>query len=62
MKIAILDDYADVVRHLDCFKTLEGHDVTIFNDYVSDVDLLAQRVQDTEALVLLRERTPIGET
>jgi D-3-phosphoglycerate dehydrogenase len=61
MKIAILDDYADVVRHLDCFKTLEGHDVTIFNGYVSDVDVLAQRVQDAEALVLLRERTPIGE-
>lgn len=61
MKIAILDDYADVVRHLDCFKTLGGHQVTIFNDYVSDVDVLAARIQDAQALVLLRERTPIGE-
>ncbi|HSV36238.1 MAG TPA: D-2-hydroxyacid dehydrogenase family protein [Ramlibacter sp.] len=61
MKIAILDDYADVVRRLDCFTTLEGHEVTIFNDYVSDLDVLAARLQDAEALVLLRERTPIGE-
>jgi D-3-phosphoglycerate dehydrogenase len=61
MKIAILDDYADVVRHLDCFCALDGHEVTIFNDYVSDVDALAQRARGAEALVLLRERTPIGE-
>ena len=61
MKIAILDDYADAVRHLDCFKTLRDHQVTILNEYVSDLDVLAERVQDAEALVLLRERTPIGE-
>ncbi|ROZ78838.1 D-2-hydroxyacid dehydrogenase family protein [Ramlibacter sp. WS9] len=61
MKIAILDDYADIVRHLDCFSALDGHEVTILNDYVSDVDLLAKRVRDAEALVLLRERTPVGE-
>ena len=61
MKIAILDDYADVVRHLDCFKTLRGHQVTILNEHVADLDVLAARVHDAEALVLLRERTPIGE-
>ena len=61
MKIAILDDYADVVRHLDCFKTLRGHQVTILNEHVSDLDVLAERVQDAEALVLLRERTPVGD-
>lgn len=61
MKIAILDDYANVVRHLDCFRTLAGHEVTIFNDYVADRDVLAERIRHAEALVLLRERTPIGE-
>ena len=61
MKIAILDDYADVVRHLDCFKTLRGHQVTVLNEHVADLDVLAERVQDAEALVLLRERTPIGD-
>ena len=59
MKIAILDDYQDVVRTLDCFGQLQGHDVTVWNDHTGDVDILAQRLQDTEALVLIRERTPI---
>jgi D-3-phosphoglycerate dehydrogenase / 2-oxoglutarate reductase len=61
MKIAILDDYADIVRRLDCFQALRGHAVTIFKDHVADLDMLAARLQDAEALVLLRERTPIGE-
>ncbi|MEN3293071.1 MAG: D-3-phosphoglycerate dehydrogenase / 2-oxoglutarate reductase, partial [Burkholderiales bacterium] len=29
MKIAILDDYQDAVRQLDCFKLLEGHEVKV---------------------------------
>ena len=45
MKIAILDDYADVVRHLDCFKTLRGHEVTILNEHIADLDALAERVR-----------------
>ncbi|MDH5343012.1 MAG: D-2-hydroxyacid dehydrogenase family protein [Betaproteobacteria bacterium] len=59
MKIAILDDYQDVVRTLDCYARLKGHDVRIWNDHTKDVDVLADRLQDTEALVLIRERTPI---
>jgi D-3-phosphoglycerate dehydrogenase / 2-oxoglutarate reductase len=59
MKIAILDDYQDVVRTLDCFKKLQGHEVTVWNDHTKDVDTLAQRLKDTEALVMIRERTPI---
>lgn len=59
MKIAILDDYQDVVRTLDCFAKLQGHEVTVWNDHTRDVDTLAKRLQDTEALVMIRERTPI---
>ena len=59
MKVSILDDYFDTVRTLDCFGKLAGHDVTIWNDHVQDVDVLAERLQDTEALVLIRERTQI---
>src|SRR6185312_6865309 len=58
-KISILDDYHDTVRTLDCFATLAGHDVTIWNDHVQDVEALAERLHDTEALVLIRERTQI---
>jgi len=59
MKISILDDYHDTLRTLRCFSKLEGHDVTIWNDHVQDVDALAGRLRDTEVLVLIRERTQI---
>jgi D-3-phosphoglycerate dehydrogenase len=59
MKISILDDYHDTVRTLRCFSKLAGHDVTIWNDHVQDVDALAERLRDTEVLVLIRERTKI---
>jgi D-3-phosphoglycerate dehydrogenase len=59
VKISILDDYFDTLRTLECFGKLAGHDVTIWNDHVQDVDALAGRLRDTEALVLIRERTQI---
>jgi len=59
MRITILDDYFDTLRTLACFRELAGHDVTIWNDHVQDLDALAQRLADTEALVLIRERTQI---
>jgi D-3-phosphoglycerate dehydrogenase len=59
MKVSILDDYHDTLRTLDCFAKLSGHDVEVWNDHVQDVDALAERLRDTEALVLIRERTEI---
>ncbi|MFY1917654.1 D-2-hydroxyacid dehydrogenase family protein [Achromobacter xylosoxidans] len=59
MNITILDDYFDTLRGLPCFRKLDGHGVTVWNDHVQDVDALAERLRDTEALVLIRERTQI---
>jgi D-3-phosphoglycerate dehydrogenase len=59
MKITILDDYFDSIRGLSCFGKLAGHEVTIWNDHVQDTDPLAERLADTEVLVLMRERTSI---
>src|SRR6201992_1075203 len=59
MRVSILDDYFDTVRTLPCFGKLRGHDVNIWNDHVQDVDALAERLADTEALGLIRERTQI---
>lgn len=61
MRVAILDDYQDVVRHLDCFASLRGQDVKVFNHAARGVGQLAARLADFEALVLIRERTRIGE-
>jgi D-3-phosphoglycerate dehydrogenase len=59
MNITILDDYQDTIRTLPCFSKVAGHHITIWNDHTKDTDALAERLRDTEALVLLRERTPI---
>jgi D-3-phosphoglycerate dehydrogenase len=59
MKITILDDTLDAIRHLACYDKLKGHDVRIWTDHTKDLDVLAGRLKDTEALVLIRERTPV---
>ena len=59
MNIAVFDDYQDTVRTLPSFAKVAGHAVTIWNDHTRDVDTLAARLEDTEALALIRERTPI---
>ena len=60
MKVSALDDYHDTLRTLECFKKLARHDVTVWTDHIQDVDILAERLADTEALVLIRERTRIS--
>ncbi len=61
MKIVIPDDYQDAVRTLECFRKLDGHEVTVYHDTVTNVDVLAERFKEAEALVLIRERTAISE-
>jgi D-3-phosphoglycerate dehydrogenase len=57
MKIAVLDDYQDAVRTLDCFKLLDGHEVKVFNNSTRGLGQLAIRLAPFDALVLIRERT-----
>ena len=59
MKVTILDDYHDTLRTLASFAKLADCEVAIWNDHVEGTDTLATRRADTEALVLIRERTKI---
>ena len=59
MKVHILDDWFDTLRGLPSFARLDGHEVTVWTDHVEDVETLATRLRDAEALVLFRERTPV---
>jgi D-3-phosphoglycerate dehydrogenase len=59
MRVTVLDDYGDTLRTLDCFRALDGHEVTVWTDHEGDEDRLAERLAATEALVLIRERTAI---
>ncbi|MCG9692750.1 D-2-hydroxyacid dehydrogenase family protein [Vibrio sp. Isolate22] len=61
MKIAILDDYQNAVKSLECYRKLEDHDVTVFTETYPENEL-ALKLCDFEALVLIRERTEITES
>ncbi len=60
VKIVIPDDYQDVVRGLEAYAKLAGYEVTVYHDSVKDVDTLAERFRDADALVLTRERTAVS--
>ncbi|MGH9021430.1 MAG: D-2-hydroxyacid dehydrogenase family protein [Acidimicrobiales bacterium] len=59
MKVAILDDYFDTLRSLECFGLLADHDVTVLTRHVDSVDELARLLEGVGALVLIRERTAV---
>ena len=59
LRIAIPDDYQDCVRSLKCFSRLAGHEVSVFQDTLTDAHALAHRLRGFDALVLTRERTAI---
>jgi D-3-phosphoglycerate dehydrogenase len=61
MKVIISDDYQDCIRTLDCYPSLAEHfDVEIHHDTVTSLDAQAERFADADALLLVRERTPVG--
>ena len=61
MRIAILDDYQDVVRRLDCFNLLAPYEVTVLTETFREGEALAAAVAAAEVLVLIRERTRIDQ-
>ena len=62
MKIAILDDYQNVVKDLECYQLLSDYDVTVLNKTYHDPEALAAKLQRVEVLILIRERTEITES
>jgi D-3-phosphoglycerate dehydrogenase len=59
MKIAIIDDYQDSVRQLECMHLLADHDVRVFSNSARGAGQLAIRLAPYDALVLIRERTAL---
>ena len=56
MRIAIPDDYQDIVHRLKCFELLRGHEVVRFREPARDEDELVERLRDAECVVAIRER------
>ncbi len=57
MKIAVIDDYQDAFRKLECFSRLKGHDVIVFNDTEKDPVKLAERLKDADVVLLTQQRS-----
>ena len=60
MKVHILDDWSDTLRHLPCFARLAGHEVKVWTDHAEGPALMA-RLREAEAICLFRERTRITD-
>jgi D-3-phosphoglycerate dehydrogenase len=60
MKVAILDDYQDVSLILGNFEKLKKDFVfQVFNQPFENEDSIIEQLKDFEALLVMRERTPI---
>lgn len=58
MRVAILDDYQDAALASADWGALPDTTVEAFRDHIDDQDALVARLQDFDAIVLMRERTP----
>jgi D-3-phosphoglycerate dehydrogenase len=57
MKIAIPDDYQNVVHTLRCAARLEGHEIIRYREPATDLADFARRLQAADAVVPIRERS-----
>jgi D-3-phosphoglycerate dehydrogenase len=57
MKIAVLDDYQNMFRTVPGFERLGEHEVVVFRDTVKESEKLAQRLHDSDAVVLTQQRS-----
>ncbi|CAM2188071.1 Hydroxyacid dehydrogenase [Paraburkholderia sacchari] len=59
VRVAILDDYQNAALTMADWSTLADRvDVTVFNDHVSDMAALVERLSGFEIVCAMRERTP----
>jgi D-3-phosphoglycerate dehydrogenase / 2-oxoglutarate reductase len=62
MRIAIPDDYQDMVHRLSCFSLLKGHDVLRYREPAVSMDQLVERLRPAEVVVAIRERVTFSRT
>ncbi|MEQ1775267.1 MAG: D-2-hydroxyacid dehydrogenase family protein [Burkholderiales bacterium] len=59
MKIAVIHDYADALRHTQAFPKLKGHEVLIYNDAYTDAARVVEQVKGCDALLLTQQRVTV---
>jgi D-3-phosphoglycerate dehydrogenase len=60
MKIAVIHDYADVLRTTSAFAKLQGHEVKIYNDAYTDPARVVEQVKGCDALLLTQQRVVVS--
>jgi D-3-phosphoglycerate dehydrogenase len=59
MKIAVIHDYADVLRSTRAYPRLQGHEVIIHTEAYTDPARVVEQVAGCDALVLTQQRVPM---
>jgi D-3-phosphoglycerate dehydrogenase len=57
MKIAVIDDYQNAFKTLKCYPRLAGHDVVIYTEPETNLEKIAERLNDADAVLLTQQRT-----
>jgi D-3-phosphoglycerate dehydrogenase len=57
MKIVVIDDYQNAFKTLKCFPKLSGHEVVVYTDPETNLEKIAERLRDADAVVLTQQRT-----
>ena len=61
VRIAVLDDYQNVALEMADWSPLAGRAaVTVFNDHVSEIDAVVERLLPFDVVCVMRERTPLS--
>jgi len=58
MKIAVLDDYANVALEMADWSRLIDCEITVFNDTLAGHDAIVSRLLPFDVVCMMRERTP----
>ena len=60
LKVAILDDYQNVTQQFEDIEKLSGkYEFKIFSEPFIDENDAIEKLADFEALLIMRERTPV---
>jgi D-3-phosphoglycerate dehydrogenase len=59
MRVVVMEDYQRAVERLPCFARLGGHEIVVRSRRPDGLAERAAQIGDAEALILIRERTPI---
>ncbi len=58
MKVAVLDDYANVALEMADWSRLKDANITVFNDTLTEHEDIVRRLEPFDVICMMRERTP----